>query len=77
MFLSKRKEKKKKKEKKGKTDRDVKRKLAVPGCRFLREGGGVHLLSAADRFRDGGGGLLAVGQLLVPGAGRSGHPGIA
>ena len=55
----------------------MKRKLAVPGCRFLRKGGGVHLLSAADRFRDGGGGLLAVGQLLVPGAGRSGDPGIA
>lgn len=48
-----------------------------PLNRFPRKGGGVHLLGAADRFRDGGGRVLAVRQLLVPGAGRSGDPGIA
>ncbi|KAI8435932.1 hypothetical protein MSG28_004100 [Choristoneura fumiferana] len=38
-----------------------------------RERGGVHSAGVADRVRYGGGGVLAVGQLLVAGAG--GHPG--
>lgn len=36
---------------------------------LCRERGGVHSASAPDRVRDGGGGVLAVGQLLVAGAG--------
>lgn len=40
---------------------------------FGRECGGVYCAGATDRFHNCGGGMLAVGQLLVAGAG--GHPG--
>lgn len=40
---------------------------------LCRERRGVHSTSATDRVRDGSGGVLAFGQLLVTGAG--GHPG--
>lgn len=42
-------------------------------CSWCRERRGVHSAGIADRVRYGGGGVLAVGQLLVAGAG--GHPG--
>lgn len=42
-------------------------------CLLCRERRGVHSISATDRIRDGGGGVLAFGQLLVTRAG--GHTG--
>lgn len=41
--------------------------------RLCRKRGGVYSVGAADRVRDRGCGVLAIGQLLVAGAG--GHPG--